>query len=427
MNGLKSRWRRRGERQERGFVLVTATLMILVLLGFLGLALDVGYIEFTKRRIQTAADAAAIGGATQLRVDNSTDNVTSSGKHDSDLNGFKDGTNGVTVTLNTPPSSGSYTGDSGAVEAIVKRSQSTYFAGLFNLSTVTIAARAVARSGSGSNCVYVLDPTASGAFTVSGTASFKVQCGIQIDSTSSSALSVSGTSCVSGTQIDIVGDYSDTSNSFGTAACGNPTPSTGVESVADPLAWLPTPSVGGCDHTNLLISSGPAPTLYPGVYCGGITLTGQNGAYLTSGTYILLGGGLTVTGGAWIQGATSTTGVTFYNTSDLTHVWKNIQLSGGSNIVLRAPTSGTYEGVLFFDRTVSITSQIVTGGSTALIEGALYFPNSPLTFTGNSSAGPKYMLIVANKLTSTGTSDITNDYSTLSDGSPFRTITVQAE
>jgi len=72
---------RHGKRRgERGYVLITSTLMILVLLGFLGLAIDVGYMEFTKRRIQTAADAAATGGAIQLRADGATTNVTSSGK-----------------------------------------------------------------------------------------------------------------------------------------------------------------------------------------------------------------------------------------------------------------------------------------------------------------------------------------------------------
>lgn len=130
-------------------MLITSTLMILVLLGFLGLAVDVGYMEFTKRRIQTAADAAAIGGATQLRVDAATTNVPSAAQYDSQLNGFTHGTNGVTVIIHTPPSTGPYASDTGAVEAIVKRNEPTYFMQLFNQNSVTIAARAVARSGAG--------------------------------------------------------------------------------------------------------------------------------------------------------------------------------------------------------------------------------------------------------------------------------------
>src|SRR5258707_148509 len=88
---------RKQHRRDGGFVLITGALMMVVLLGFLGLALDIGYMEFTKRRIQTAADAAAIGAVTQMRTDNATTNVTTTGKYDSELNGFKDGTNGVTV------------------------------------------------------------------------------------------------------------------------------------------------------------------------------------------------------------------------------------------------------------------------------------------------------------------------------------------
>jgi len=216
-----------------------------------------------------------------------------------------------------------------------------------------------------------MNPTASNAFTASGAASFTVNCGIQIDSSSSSALSVSGSACVSGTAINIVGGDS--------ATCANPTPKTDVDLEADPLAWLPAPAVGGCNYTNTKVNKGPAPTLNPGVYCGGITISGGNGAYVTSGTYILLGGGLTVSGGSWIQGASPATGVTFYNTSDASHTWKPITVSGGSNITLKAPATGTYEGILFFDRTVSTTQQTVSGGSGANIEGALYLPNTPLT------------------------------------------------
>jgi uncharacterized membrane protein len=39
-----------------------ATISIVVLLGFAALAVDVGYLYSTRRRMQTAADAAAVAG-----------------------------------------------------------------------------------------------------------------------------------------------------------------------------------------------------------------------------------------------------------------------------------------------------------------------------------------------------------------------------
>jgi hypothetical protein len=52
--------------RERGYILLTSAVSLTVLLGFLGLAVDVGYLQFQKRRIQSAADAAAAGAAFQL-------------------------------------------------------------------------------------------------------------------------------------------------------------------------------------------------------------------------------------------------------------------------------------------------------------------------------------------------------------------------
>jgi uncharacterized membrane protein len=42
------------------------TLGLFVLLGFMGLGLDLGYLRYTKRQLPKAADAAAIAGAAEL-------------------------------------------------------------------------------------------------------------------------------------------------------------------------------------------------------------------------------------------------------------------------------------------------------------------------------------------------------------------------
>ena len=49
-------------RLEAGQVLMTVALTLPVLVGFLGLAVDVGSLYFHKRNMQTASDAAALGG-----------------------------------------------------------------------------------------------------------------------------------------------------------------------------------------------------------------------------------------------------------------------------------------------------------------------------------------------------------------------------
>ncbi|MBJ6751044.1 TadE/TadG family type IV pilus assembly protein [Geomonas anaerohicana] len=51
------------KRNERGFALVYIALMIVVLVGFVSLAVDMGYMYVAKGQLQNAADAAALAGA----------------------------------------------------------------------------------------------------------------------------------------------------------------------------------------------------------------------------------------------------------------------------------------------------------------------------------------------------------------------------
>src|SRR5205085_10509352 len=95
-------------RGERGTLLLLAAGMMFVLMAFVGLAFDVGFMQWSRRRAQTAADAGALAGAWALQLGGV---VTTDGKDGSAVNGFTDGTNGVTVTINNPPASGSYKGN----------------------------------------------------------------------------------------------------------------------------------------------------------------------------------------------------------------------------------------------------------------------------------------------------------------------------
>ena len=56
----------RARHDQSGAVSFTIGLMSTALLGVVGLTVDVGDWYFTKASMQVAADAAAIGGATQL-------------------------------------------------------------------------------------------------------------------------------------------------------------------------------------------------------------------------------------------------------------------------------------------------------------------------------------------------------------------------
>lgn len=53
-------------KDKKGIALVYIALMIVVIMGFVGLAVDIGYMYVAKGQLQNAADAAALAAATQL-------------------------------------------------------------------------------------------------------------------------------------------------------------------------------------------------------------------------------------------------------------------------------------------------------------------------------------------------------------------------
>lgn len=405
--GLAGPMKRRGG----GFVLVTMAISATVLLAIVGLAIDTGYLQLVKTRMQTAADAAAVGGVQEIKQ-NGAGNVVSASKADAALNGFTDGVNSVTITVNHPPASGSYTSDQTGVEAIVSQNVGPFFMQLLGFTSVSVRARAVARQGSGTNCLYALDPSAASAFSATGGATVNIAGGVMVDSSSATALVASGGAHVTAASFTVVGNYS-----VGGGASVTPAPAAHASPTSDPLAYVTPPAAGGaCLQTNYSIGNGKTTTLNPGVYCNGITLNGGATVTMNPGTYVLRGGGLTVSNGATLNG----TGVTFYNTQGSGYTYGAISLLGGVAVQLTAPTTGSLAGILFFqDRSVAAGPQnTFSNGSASKFDGALYFPTTALSYTGGAAG--LYTIIVAKTVSFSGGITLKNDYSSLPGGSPVK-------
>ena len=371
---------------------------LVALMGMIGVVTDFSFMQHQRNMMQTAADSAAMAGSQELNYGD----MAAAAKADAIRNGYTDGTSSVTVTINNPPSTGPNAANSGYVEAIVSKPEPTYFMRALGVGTLTVSARAVAYEGNGPNCIYVIDPAAAGALSVNGNVSIQSSCGLLVDSSSSSGMTAVGNDTISATTIGVVGNY--TSNGSVTFT---PTPKTGVIAATDPLAYVQAPTVGSCAQTNLSLnnagSSGSPYQLYPGTYCGGITLHGSTNLKFNPGTYVFAGGGIDVHGNSVMTG----TGVTFYLTTG-TGGYGGITLSGTSQVNFSAPTSGPLAGILFFqDRSIPSNgaASTITGNSSSSFDGALYFPTTTLTFNGNSSSNG-YSIVVADKLTVSGNSSL---------------------
>jgi len=410
MSPAKPKYR---SRPRDGFVLITMMLSMLVLLGFLGLGVDVGYLQLVKTRMQTAADAAALGGVQDSRM-NGSGGIVTGAKADAAVNGFTDGQNSVTVTVNHPPLSGNYTGDSTAVEVIISQNASTFFMQALGFSSLTVNARSVARQGAGSGCLFTLDPSMSGAFSASGGASVSTSCGISVASNNTHAMTLSGGASITASSVNIVGNYQVSGG-----ASVSPAPVTGASAPSNPFSSLTPPSTAGCDYgaSTYSVSGGATKTLSPGVYCGGISVSGGSHVTFSAGTYVLKGGGLSLSGGSVDSGV----GVTFYNTAAAGYPYGAINFSGGTAINLTAPTTGAYAGILFYqDPSVGAAApSTFSGGTSDNLTGALYFPTTALSYSGGST-GTAYTIIVADSITFSGGTVLNSNYSSLPGGSPVK-------
>src|SRR4051812_39346610 len=140
---------------RRGVTMVWFALLLPILLGGAGLGIDLGAAYSAWQRVQAVADAA-MAAALELAGGSAQAAVTSAATADATSNGLSSTTDAL--TLNTPPTSGTYAGDPTAAEAVVTRAVPQILAPFVRgPSSVTVAARAVARLQRAAPCVYALE------------------------------------------------------------------------------------------------------------------------------------------------------------------------------------------------------------------------------------------------------------------------------
>jgi hypothetical protein len=394
-SSASSRGRHSLWNDQRGTIAIITGLCATALVGFMALAIDVASWQVAQRSMQGAADAAAYSaGIAYNKIDGSS--ITTQAKGVAAAQGYVDGQNGVTVGVHQPPIAPStHTSSSTAIQVIIQQPQPRFFAGLFLSSNPTVSASAVVTLTNPS-CILALDTTASAAVSVGGSSSINSKCDIASNSTSTSAISMGGSSTVTAPCLVAVGTASTTSG-LTLTQCTSPT--NHAAATPDPYASVPAPTASGSCLTP--VSSGNNVTFSPGKYCGSIQLSGSQAATFQPGVYYV-DGNFKFTGSASATG----TGVTFYITSP-----NSVDFGGNRNISFSAPTSGTYSGIVFFgDRAGTASNQnIINGGSSSSITGAIYFPTESVTFSGGTASGNNCTQIVADKVTVTGNSYFRDD------------------
>jgi len=380
-----------------------------VIILFCGISLDVGLLEYKRLQMQNAADAGAVGG--ELEWERNTGNQLTAAQSDASVDGFTNGSNGVTVTAVQAPTSGTYSGFNDALQVTVTKSVSTIFMSTLNSGSQSVSATAVS----------IFPPC--GVFTgLSGLTTITVNanlsnvvatCPLYINANLASNVG----SKITAVAENVTGTAAQSGSLLGTTTV---TPRFGAATMTDPLASVTSPSFSACNHTNYSALLTVA-TINPGTYCGGLTITTSTVTF-NPGLYI-------ITGGAHWTGATvKGTGVTLFFTKGGGSSYGQLLISTLSTITLSAPTdssNGGIPGILVFgDRNWVATAaqDFQCGASSITGDGIWYTTNTGLLFNACPISGTNYLAFDTDNLSTLGFPGVTlsSNFSNLSGGNPLR-------
>ncbi len=376
--------------RREGTVVVAVAVSLVAIIGIVALSLDGGMLMDKRRQASCAADAAALAAADDLYYNwwankgaDPSGTARASAKATAAANGYADGVGGCTVTVNIPPQGGVFAGKAGHAEIIIAHVQPRYFSQVFGTDQIPYGARAVSRGRRGgiNNAIICLDPSGKGALNAGGNGSVTVTGSpIQVNSNNAEAMIANGNGVMSADQF-LVGGSPGWSTPGGGSFAGPIVPNS--QPIPDPLAYLPAPdpstmTVQSSNKTSF--SGNRTATLQPGVYRGGISITGGT-VTLAPGIYYMDGGGFNLGGQANLYG----TGVMIYNAPHSNS--DTISLSGQGNCVLSPMLTGPYQGILLFQDRAAKTPVSVSGSSgvTLSLTGTFYAASAVLNVTGNGT------------------------------------------
>ena len=369
---------------KRGNFALTTAIVAPVLMGVVGLAVDFSIFYSQKSQMQEAADQAALAAVREAALQG-WNKVTA----ESVASDFVDET-----MLGSPISSAVYTTSvnvneaNGTVDVSIRQDGHGYFLlGMFK-SNPQIAVQSRAAIASTTNiCVLGLDPTDNATVEMNGkSALVGDNCSIFSNSTDKDGLMVESGSKIKASSVCSSGGIK------GNAIDISPTPVTDCPLTPDPLLSRAAPPVGSiCDYTDF--QSNTSISIEPGVYCGGIKLTGGN-VFAKPGIYVIKDGEFNISGSANLTG----TNVGFYFTGDAAKT----NIGSATTISLTAPKTGPMAGILFFEDRASTKGRefVISSKDAKTMVGTVYLSNGTLTVrkAGGFGEASEWTAIVARKI-----------------------------
>lgn len=376
-------------RHEGGSITVLGAVLIAGLIGMASFAVELGSWYAARVELQRVADMAAIGGAFAYGAGASAQLAASAAAAVAQLNGATAAASGTWNSSAATLTDGQITASvvpspknagRNAVEVTVTRSEPLLLAAILSSAgSITVGASAWAEitppAPGSPACILALAQLGTGVVngvTIGGNPTLTLNgCTLR----SNSDVDVTGSASVTTLGVYAAGSIAGSSLITTAPAAGQLFTYAGI--VSDPYAGDATlqsalSQLGGGGAAVSVSPNGSA-SLTPGTYS---SMTIKGTASLAPGTYIV-NGPISFSSQAQVSG----TGVTILSSSTIT-------INGGASLALSAPVAGAAAGVpgVVMASTSSASSKI-NGGSSSAFQGALYFPNSNIEFTGNSANG----------------------------------------
>lgn len=404
----------RRKQGKEGIATTWTVIVFMVLVMFLGLVVDTGYLALTRQQMQTVADASALSGAFSLKSDVAASriyarniggmnyaagvyvdlelNVTNDPVGDIVVGRFNRGTKVFTPTLSYP--NAIQTNPRRTTAHAVNTSVDLIFGDLMGNTQQDTAATAIAmvQGGLGAG-VIALNPTEACSLDLRGTPSvFSVNGGVvYVNSTNPEAMCHSGKPTLDVGEVYVVGgtdrNYEQVDVTGEVIFTDDPTP--------DPLAELPDPPYNVANDLGGISPTGSSDVVNagPGYYSEGITQT-TGTVNLSPGIYILDGEGLNITGGDFFA-----PGCMFFVIDSTPGDPKDSDVDiRGNGIVQMSepdPENFTYPvnpditpyaeaGVTIFQARENTNDSRVLGTADTDLEGTIYMPSNHIEIGGTS-------------------------------------------
>ena len=364
IGSLLTAWR--GWRsQVHGGIAVTFSLTLPVLLGVVGVASDYAMLTKVRTELQNAADAAALAGAREIPL-----SMSNAKQVESAVRSFA----AYQLTQNSAATLGDLArikialavevvDDFTAVKVTISEEWSPFFMHFVAKSVTPVTVRSQARYvGRNNICILGLSTGSTAVYLDKGSRLTGNNCGVFSNSVKSAGLQIDSAAIAKATIFCSAGGATVSG-----AAIVNPTPITDCPPIPDPLLKRAAPSFGSCDHNDKIINGG-SKTLDPGVYCGGLVISGMSNVTLNAGTYVIKDGGLIISGKATVTG----TSVGFY----ITGTAAPAVFSAMTHISLTAASDGPMAGLLMFEdrKLVSKLRHRISSDDARMLLGTIYLP-----------------------------------------------------